>query len=399
MNLRRISVKSVLLIVYSTILLALLILPHYKYSVTYMVIILASAPFVFAYAICDLHILRKIGFIFVWLAIIALLRFMWNTPFYISGAVNTSIILYLCILAYFIFEILMMRDNRREIFWVIVITCFMLALIGFNTFREFASNPTVARLLANGTTEDEYINLLRSKNVGGFGFSYCIGMLTPYIAMRVARAKWKNKIPGILLLGLLLVFIFYTQYTTLLLLSVFFTACAFVTKSNNMIFKITFLIIFAIVLLELKDIFLYLTIHVKLENLASHFNDLYIMMTSGKSSSSRTELYGNAFALFLKNPILGADLTDASNAYIVNHAHSTFFGMLAGGGIVGTGIYYGIFFKVIKNIKSALGDIKDIFPVFIMFFVLSFLNPVSHFEINIVVFMLIPLFEYKYKKG
>lgn len=390
---KRVTLQSFFIAAYSAILLMLMILPRYQYRGIYVEIALLSVPFLFIYTFCRKRVLQKTWWMFLGLVLIALFRFVWNTFLDFNAAINLSLILYLCLIPYFIFEALQSRNNRLEAIAVICITVLLLGVIGFNTLREFSVDPTVARLLAKGINDDDYINFLRNSNIGGFGFSYSIGMLTPYTAMRITKAKGKKKILPIIVLIVLFVYIYYSQYTTLLLLSFFFTAIVFIVKARDRALKSVLIIMLLALLLNMRSIFFYLSSHLSLETLALHFEDLYNLMSGKGSESSRQELYKNAFVLFLRYPLFGANLKDPSNAYIANHAHSTFFGLLVNGGIVGTGLYYGVLGIAIRNIKHALGSIRDIQPVFIMFFVLGIINPAISFEITAVVFMLIPLLE------
>lgn len=394
MNLRHVSAKGLLISVYAIILLMFLVLPQFKYSITYVRIIFASIPFFVIFFFENNYLRQRSAVILLCFLGITFFRFIFNTPFEINASMNTSIILYLCILPFFIFEVVQCSNDVKNAKIVAIGIIVMLFLIGFKTFSEFATNPTVARLLAHGTTDDEYINLLRSKNIGGFGFSYSIGMLVPYLMQKIVQSNGMKKIGLSIILAIAFSYIILSQYTTLLLLSIFFVIFVLLTRNDNILLKIVVLILTAALLLNLEGIFTYLSTHISLESLSSHFADIAMSLSGGESSSSRSQLYTNAIELFLQNPIFGVDITNEPNAYIINHSHSTFFGTLASGGIVGTALYYYCYFKIIQLIKDVLGDIEIIKPVFYMFIVLSVLNPISHFEICTVVFLLIPLLEY-----
>ena len=393
---KRITFQSVFITVYSAILLSLMILPRYQFNGIYVEIALLSMPFLLIYTLFRKSVLQKTWQIFVMLILMVMFRFAWNTFLDFNAAINLSLTLYLYLIPYFIFEALQSRNNRTETIAVICVAVLILGLIGFNTLRAFSVEPTVARLLAQGSNDDEYLRYLRHSNIGGYGFSYAIGMLTPYTAMRITRAKGKKKIIPCIVLAILFVYIYYSQYTILLLLSFFFTLFVFILKSRNRFWKITLSIALVLLLLSMRGIFSYLASHLPLKTLAMHFEDLYNLVSGQGSESSRSELYKSAFVLFLHHPIFGANLKDAGEAYIINRSHSTFFGILASGGIVGAGLYYGILYTVIRNIKRVLGNIRDIQPVFWMFFILGILNPAVLFEITMVVFMLIPLLELLY---
>ena len=313
MKIKKKSISGIVLIVFAAVILAISIRPRYKYSFSYIELFAISVPFLFLFVFRYYTGIRKTQWIFIFLVLIAVFRFLINTFMNLSAALNTSLILYLCMLGYLIFEALSIRNNQSEILLVIVFLTLMLGYIELNTFREFSENPMVARILAYGATDDEYLNLLRFNNIGGFGFSYAMGMLNPYFAMLIIRNKGMNRIIPICLLIANFTFCAFTQYTTLLMLSIFFIIYVFTTKMRNIGLKYILLVTCGAVLLNLRNILMYFALNTDLNALSYHLADIVSMLGGEASSSSRSSLYADAIGLFFQNPLFGADLTDSGN--------------------------------------------------------------------------------------
>ena len=386
MKIKTISFGSIVFALYGVFVLAYIFLPNLQYSIKYVHLFLMSFPLVAWVCIGK----EKMINIFVCLGFMAFFRLIFNAFGNFSAAVNTSFILYLCLLGYFMFEGSQKLKTNIALNIIVVASLVMICLVAVNTYKEFAANPGVARLLAKGTNDDEEINLLRSMNIGGYGFSYAVGMLIPYVATWIIRAKGNKKWIAIAFFVLLIVYITKTQYTTLLLISVFFTGYVFFIHCKTMHAKIAVFIIVICLIFGSRYIFEFLADQIKLRTLSVRFRDIASMLSGNGSDNSRWELQWNAFKLFFKNPLFGADLTNAENLYIVNHSHTSFSGTIASGGIAGVSLYYGTILLAVKNVKKMVPTCRYIEPTFLHLLVLSLFNPISSFEIFTVTFLIIP---------
>lgn len=384
--------KTAFSALYAIFVIAILLLPKYVYGLSYMQNIILSAPLFLWAFLWDQKFLKKFVIIVGILGVISAFRFCFNTGFHFGMAVNLAIVSYVAFIPYFTFESL---ANAKQIEKnVVIFVAFVLfAYVMINTWKEFAVNPTVARLLARGTQDDVELQLLRDSNVGGFGFSYAVGMFAPYVALWITRTTGIKKACFILLEIILLVYCVYTQYTTLILFAVVFSALIFFLKTKNRVMVILIALFAVLALLYLEDIFYLLGSKLQLKSLSEHLMGIASFLGGGDIGSSRGELATNALKLFITDPIVGVDLTDSRNLYIVNHSHSTYTGILPSGGIVGFGLYACVLFLIVRNIITKMPSGNDILPVLLMYIILGAFNPITLADITVAVLLIIPLCE------
>ncbi len=392
-----INIKRLFVFLYVLVVTALLVLPSVKYSFTYVQTTIISIP-MFAYVILTTRsksILKNYIQIITCFSLMALFHFVFNSRGNTSSLLNLMVTFYLCLVPFFMCRMLLDTKDYQLIKWVTIIASAMLALIMFNTFREFADNPTVARLLASGNVggDEEYAQYLHNSNIGGYGFSYCIGAFIPFITSLIDRVGPKKKLIVILVLVVTFVFCVYTQYTTLIILSVCSLFYVLISQGKLTVKKVLFIFLLFFVIIFIKDIVLFFATNTSLKTVSVRLYDIYNILSGGEAANSRGDLILSAFRLFMDNPIFGVDMNDAIAATVVNSSHSTFFGMLAQGGLIGLFLYYGILSISTRVIKEAV-YIKYITPVYVFIFVLSILNPISHPEIFVSSFMVIPLMEF-----
>ena len=386
--------RNIFMSVYILAIIALLVLPMLKYSVRYIPIVLFTVPFVAVYMLKK----RKSAIVFLGFLLTMVLFFVFNflvnTPLNINASINMSILLYLCFLPFFIFDYLANANNKWEMRIVLVGTTAIFLFIMYMTSRAFADDPTIARSLASGKTDDDYINSMRMKNVGGFGFSYAVGMFIPYIAIRIVRSTGKLKLLFIALYAALFVYALFCQYTTLLILAIVFSTVIFIWGSKNTLTKALLLFVSLLILLNISNIFKFLGNNIPFESLAYHLRDLYISTSTGEETNSRLLAAKRCIGLARSHPFFGVNMLDSYNAYIVNHGHSTYFPVLASNGIFGLGILFAITFYIVRSIYLKINANKMNIIILIMYIVLGFLNPTHNaFEISVAVFLLIPLIE------
>lgn len=391
---KRISfIKRIFVFLYVIAITALLVLPSLKYTFSYVQVVIFSIPFVL-FAFLDGKTYRKVFLInMILLAITFLCTFVFNYRGNVSGVLNIIVPTYLFVLPLLICQYLIDLNDKVLMKWTTVASCAILIYILVKTFSALSVDPTIARHLAYGTNEDEYINYQRMRNVGGFGFCYCLCMFVPYLTSLVSRVKKKKKIIVIIMLCVLLVFSIYSQYTTFVLLSVISIFYVILTQGKMSVKKVVALVLLLIIVFSFKSILWLLANNLNFTSLSSHFYDLYYML-EGENNFDRWSIYKANIVLFLQHPIFGADLTIHYNDYMVDHAHSHVFARMSGGGIIGLGGFAG-FVASAWYYLTKKSKMRYLIPVFLVYIAMAFLNPVQP-EISVTVFMVIPLIEYQF---
>lgn len=388
-----INIKRIFIFLYVMAITALLVLPSVKYSFTFMQTLIFSLPLV-VLALIEGKTYRKVFAInVILLAITFISAYVFNFRGNISNVLNIVVSMYLYVLPLLICQYIIDLNDKVLMKWVTVATCLILVYILFVTFGALFEDPTIARHLAYGTIDDPYINAQRMRNVGGFGFCYCLCMLPPYLTSVIGRVRKKQKILVVLALIVLLVFAVYSQYTTFVLLAIGSIFYVLLTQGRMSIKKAFAIIILFTITLSFKQILLFLANNLGFSTLSAHFYSLYYIL-EGAEELNRWSIYKANLVLFFKNPIFGADLTVHYSKWLVDHAHSTFLSRMASGGLVGIGGFVGFIASAWYYFTKKSG-MRHLIPVFITYIILSILNPVQP-EISVTAFMLIPLIEYQF---
>lgn len=392
----RISLKNIFLTFYYAVLICLLVLPMFKYTVKYVPIILFSVPLIVLYCISCKNGIKNFAVILGALMMMFVFSFLVNSTFLLNQSLNFSIASYLCFLPFFMFDYVVKRNDKQLTKMILVVSVLIFVYVFAVTMRELFVNPFVARQLASGVKDDPYLNALRARNVGGFGFSYAVSMFIPYVAMKIVSTTGKAKRLFTILFIILLIYGFYSQYTTLIIISIVASILIFAIYSKNFIVRVMLVVTGVVLLFGMKYIFKFLAYHLPLEALAQHFQSMYLSIVTGEDTTSRAEYIKICLRMFIKHPFFGVNVVDSYNSYYVNHAHSMYFPLLASKGIFGTSLYIGITYYIIKSVNNILGEYKALLPVFAAYIILGFLNPNNSFEISVAVFMIIPLAEYMF---
>lgn len=262
------------------------------------------------------------------------------------------------------------------------------------TIVALYNDPMLARSLAEGVTIADSTAAYRMANVGGFEFSYMIGMLTlVFVFSFVHSAEKINKFLSLLAAVLCFYYILESQYTILLLLTTVFCVIQLCWRRSNLLLKIILILGMLLFLFNIDNFFLYLSQHMKQQMLAEKFSwigDYYSGNSAVEALHSRPSLYLDAISDFFKSPIWGSN-TDSSD-----RAHSYVLGLLSSGGLLGLFCYLTIFFEAKKHIETCLISLhKDclLFRYACWYcFILSILNPIgTSFEITILLYLIIPI--------
>lgn len=271
---------------------------------------------------------------------------------------------------------------------------FATALIVFvivQTLSALENDPMVARILAQGSIEDEELMNYRFQNVGGFGNCYSLCLTFVVWVYFMFHSSKVMRLISVAVAVFILYFTLQVQYMTMFLLCIVALLLVALYCSKNLYTRLLSIVFAVVALLFLSSILRWIaslgvesTIYTKL----TEFADTLDGVNTLSDTTSRADLYKSAFNAFLSSPIFG--VTNTSNA------HSTILGVLANSGIIGLFAYfYG--FKQMHNVtticlKEQNIDVKIFNITFALFLILALVNPVHYvYEISVVLLFYIPL--------
>lgn len=286
------------------------------------------------------------------------------------------------------------RLNRKHIKMILICFLVMATYILYNTLTALGENPEIARLLAQGTASESgaELNSYRLSNIGGFEFSYMMGIVS-LIVMWMFLIQKKVWVKIVLLACYVLIFnyILQSQYATLLFLTFAGTVILLFLFNKNIVLRL-FLVLFSLVLIfNITDIAFYLSNLFKGSVLERKFLQIANALVKGTTEElgSRPELIINSFNAWLKNPIFGLDARELNS-------HSLIMGTLASGGLIGIALFVCLYIISLKLIHATINEYKQGISLFIcssiFLIALSFFNPIGYvFEMTIATFFLVPI--------
>lgn len=284
--------------------------------------------------------------------------------------------------------------NQRQKNLFILFFSILILFIFIKTTIALEVDPWISRILAQdkSSTSSE-INQYRLQNIGGFDFSYMMGIITlclVYAALKVK--KYSLKILFIVLIVLCFNYIISTMYTTLLLLTFLGMLILLLINVKDTVVKLLLISIGLFSLFFLGDIFRLLsTVFPQESLLSSKFESIYQSIYEGDAGQlgDRPQLILESLSKWINNPIFGRyDSTSDS--------HSMIIGLLEQTGIVGLLTISFLFYIFTKRIYQELKYKKlptDLYVVSIIFLLLlAFFNPIGYvFEMTIAVYFIVPI--------
>lgn len=283
--------------------------------------------------------------------------------------------------------------TRKQKGFLLACIFIVVFIILINTLQALTVDPWIARILAQGTsTSSNQLNAYRLRNVGGFEFSYMMGIITlcfVWLALN-AHKRWV-KIAGVLLTILGFYYILQCQYTTLLLLTFLGTVLLLFRRARSWKVRILLLIGCVALIIGFVPLLYYLSDLFTGSLLSSKFLQMAEAFTNQNVNElgRRPELMMQSLQNWVKSPIFGGH-------YENSNAHSLIVEILEQNGIVGIGLWAWVFVRSWKTIRRVMGEktlspeLFDIAMVFLL--ALSFLNPIGYvFEVTIAVFLIVPL--------
>lgn len=283
-------------------------------------------------------------------------------------------------------------EKQRK--FVLLIFAVMCGYILLKTFDALQTVPDVCRELAKSTSRDSVSRTTyRMQNVGGFEYSYMMGIVTLGFVWNTVKANNKKiRIISAVAAVVCYYFIIQTMYTLLLILTFVGTVLIFFFATKSKIVKTILIAGSVAVFIFMEPLFKALadlfSFNFGLEEkftsmyLAIHYDDVDMV-------GSRPELLLKAFLNWTKNPIFGGRHTDSnSHSFLMTYLENT--------GIIGLGVWIGFFAKGWQMIRSELSKYTSEFSFFdtamIYVLILAFFNPIGYvYEVLFAVFFIVPI--------
>ena len=276
---------------------------------------------------------------------------------------------------------------------LLIIFGIIIIFILIKTIMALKNNIWIARILAQDKTTDTVeIRAYRMGNIGGFEFSYMMGIVV--ICLTWAALRCKKFLAKILYVTGVVIGFYYiiqTMYMTLLILASVGILLLLLSNTKSTFIKILLVIGSIVASFFLAPLFKYLSEVFSGSLLSIKFSQFYAALTGGGTDSlgSRPDLIMDAVQRWLKSPIWGGYDTSV-------YTHSFVFSTLEAIGLMGFFAFLWCMWGAYKAISSELRKRKVetilLSVVFLYVFALSVLNPIgSVFEVTIAAFFITPL--------
>ena len=259
------------------------------------------------------------------------------------------------------------------------------------TLNVLQSVPDVCRELAKSTTYQSSVRTeYRMQNVGGFEYSYMMGVVTlGFVWNAVTSKNQKIKILSLIAAVVCYYFVIQTMYTLLLILVFIGTLLIFYFTTKKILVKGIIAIGVILGLTSMEPFLKFLSELFSFNyGLEEKFTSMYLALRYDDVDivGSRPELMKAALVNWLEHPILGGMHSKDSNS------HSFIMNVLEDNGVIGLSVWVGLFSFGWKQIRSFLSH-KTLFDVTMIYvLLLSLFNPIGYvFEITFVAYLIIPV--------
>lgn len=384
---------AVLFVLYAVLTIALYTLPMLKITLPYMVVALLLLVSLFFFMVKSSRWLYW-GIVLCATSLIVMAVNVITGAYGLVDSINEMIrnIRFFLPVLWGCYAIKHCSDKQKKFVLLMfgVLSVFML----IKTLGALRIDPMVCRDLAAGVTKISTTRTAyRMQNVGGFEYSYMMGIVTLCFVWAAVKAKSKNiRIMSLVAAVIGYYFIIQTMYTLLLILTFVGTVLILFASTKNVAFRvfIVMLCLFAVLFIEpvlefLADVFSFSSmLHDKFTNmhLALKFDDVDMV-------GSRPELLKRGLENWTLHPILGGK-------HPVSNSHSLVMSLLENSGILGFGLWIGFFFKGWKMLKEEMEKkeistaLVDVAMLYVL--VLSIFNPIGYvFEVLFAAFFIVPI--------
>lgn len=388
------------------VLMLWFILPSVYTSYTYIPVAIYSA----AVSLIIIFIDRKhfINFVSVFLPcfIIAFLYFIVPYKFTLKPAVNIFQQMLIYTVPLMLATLFIGLDEKNGFYRrfyklsaLFLVGC--MALVYYQTMKALAIDPTVCRLLAIGNYSEyraEEIHALRMSNVGGFGFSYSIGIIEIFTFYNAIKQKGIKRAICIAATLILLVFAVKSQYMTLLLLCIVINLLISLRFTKSDLARVMIIFAAALVIIFSSFITRGLSHLISGEKLSEKMYAISGLLGGDGYTSWRLDYIKEALSAFGRHIFFGQpDLINDYEAMSVSaNSHSTQLKILVDIGIFGSVAYNFYLFNLRKymiRLISRSGNNPEVFNMIFWFlYLLSWLNPVFQiYEIPFAIFLVVPM--------
>lgn len=266
------------------------------------------------------------------------------------------------------------KKSAAVFFWAILI---FMVLTAITSIIFLIDDPLAARYLATvADTDDEKFIEYTWKNIGGYNFTYLFVLFYPIIILATKKKRLNPWIAAALTV-LLIVYIFYSEYTTALLLFLITSVFWFFRRDLRAWHIVLLFVIALISLIFFEEIFgsllKWLADVIDSKEISSRLRALSGGIEGIEGfEDNRWALYMTSLNTFLDSPLLGSVISGGSNG-----GHSFILDFLASYGLVGAAILFAIYWVVYTRLfyhfRNRIGYGYVIWT-FIQVLFLSFVN-------------------------
>ena len=384
---------AIIFMLYAVVTIALYTLPMLKVTLPYMLVavVLLGSMFFFMY-----RNVRWLYFILI-LVITSIIVMAINVMTGVYGLVESinemirNIRFFLPVL-WGCYAIKGTNDKQKK--FVLIAFGVLCGFILIKTLGALRIDPMVCRDLAAGASDNSTSRLAsRMQNVGGFDFSYMMGIVTLCFVWSAIRGKNKRyRIVSIVAAVIGYYFIIQSMYTLLLILTFIGTVMILFISTKSTFLKVCIALTCIAVVFFIEPILKFLADFFSFSYMFNQkFMNMYLALKYDDVGivGSRPDLLKTAFLNWTENPILGGKHTNSN-------CHSLIMTILENSGIIGAGLWVGFFINgwkmlkeemAIKNIQTALVDVVMIYVL-----LLSFFNPIGYvFEVLFAAYFIVPI--------
>lgn len=391
-NNRRITLIGALILV----LVAWYIMPLVKYYVRDLYALIYGMALCFFCALNSKEASKYFVFSFLIALLLATIVsvFAYDFSFQPLYALLIHLLLFFCIPPT-LFLYIKKHMSLGELDFIVKAMTVIILIVFVSSFTVLLSYPEAARALASGSASEELLNYWRRSNVGGFNFTYSMGLFFLLTIDRLKGAKGYFKGVCILMLICMAYFFLMAQYVTLLIILVGVSMIYFIIqnqKNGGALAVGGFLIL--LILINLAGIFRFFAGLIDSKIISRRLYEVAGFLAGGEmgvSMESRWDVYMEGLQYFIKSPIWGNTVESYGG---IDIWHSTVIEYLVKAGFIGITIYFVLFKNATAKtfISKGLSKSKLVIPCMIYFVVLSILNPTQYaHEMAILLWLFIPL--------
>ena len=290
------------------------------------------------------------------------------------------------------------RNNQKEMMVIVVSSLIVLVVSLFLGISVFGENQDALRALAARQDED-YVQDLTQRGVGGFGATYSTGGLL--VACLLSLRFSLKKVTKILLVVLSLFLVYYilnAQFATLIIITFLSAAYYFYSTAKSSRQKFLIFAIGCLFVIAMPSFMQLIVNFFGDTTVGDKFSQMDIALFEGGGgfsnvSGQRSKFQLDALRLFLQSPIWGNSMSTGNNAVIEYSSHSTLLSVMACTGLIGLSSYYFTFSSSVRILLKKAYINQDFYNPIIFYLILfSVFNPITgSLEAMWCYFVIIPL--------